>query len=131
LFDKIGRQTTGGKMKKTIKLPSGATVTLKDPSTLRVKDRKRVMTTADQAIGGDLSKALALGDALLAMLIEEWSFELLVPSLNLDSLGELEMKDYDYLVEQTKDAQSSLFPNLADTPTNEADPKAPTANSNA
>lgn len=116
-------------MSKEIKLPSGATAKLKDPSVLRVKDRKRVMTTADEAKGGDLAKALALGDALLAMLVEEWSFDLPVPAVKLDSLDELEMKDYDYLVEQTKEAQKVLFPTLADTPENENDPKAITANS--
>ena len=118
-------------MSKKLTLPTGATVTLKDPSTLRVKDRKKVMRTADMAEGGDLSKALALGDALLAMLIDDWSFDLLIPSIKLESLDELEMKDYDYLVEQTKDAQKQLFPNLSETEANEADPKALTANSNA
>lgn len=118
-------------MSKKITLPSGATASLKDPSLLRVKDRKRVMTTADEAKGGDLAKALALGDALLAMLVEEWSFDLPIPAAKLESLDELEMKDYDYLVEQTKDAQKILFPTLADTPENEKDPKAITANSNA
>lgn len=118
-------------MSKKVTLPTGATVTLKDPSSLRVKDRKKVMRTADQTEGGDLSKALALGDALLAMLIEEWSFDLLIPSLKIESLDELEMKDYDYLVEQTKDAQKELFPTLSSSDQNESDPKAPTANSNA
>jgi hypothetical protein len=72
-------------MSKKITLPSGATVTLKDPSLLRVKDRKRVLRSADVE-GGDLSKALALGDALIAMLIEDWSFEFLIPALKIDNL---------------------------------------------
>lgn len=117
-------------MSKKIKLPSGATVTFKDPKTLRVKDRKQVMKTADAAQGGDLTKALALGDALIAMLIEDWSFDLLIPSIKLESLDELTMADYDFLVEETKDAQGYLFPKLAETPETEADPKAPTGNSN-
>lgn len=117
-------------MSKKITLPSGATVTLKDPQNLRVKDRKRVLKSAETE-GGDLSRALALGDALIAMLVEDWSFDLLIPAVKLDNLDELEMKDYDALVEETKDAQKYLFPNLADTDENEADPKAPTADSNA
>jgi len=115
-------------MSKKITLPSGATVTLKDATLLRVKDRKRVLKSAD-AEGGDLSKALALGDALIAMLVEEWSFEMLIPALKIDNIDELEMKDYDYLVEQTKDAQKYLFPALSETEQNEADPKALTENS--
>ena len=115
-------------MSKKITLPSGATVTLKDATLLRVKDRKRVLKSAD-AEGGDLSKALALGDALIAMLVEEWSFEMLIPALKMENIDELEMKDYDYLVEQTKDAQKYLFPALSETEQNEADPKALTENS--
>ena len=117
-------------MSKKVTLPSGATVTLKDPQNLRVKDRKRVLKSAEIE-GGDLSRALALGDALIAMLVEDWSFDLIIPAIKIDNLDELEMKDYDALVEETKDAQKFLFPNLADTDENEAVPKAPTANSNA
>lgn len=115
-------------MSRKITLPSGATVTLKDATLLRVKDRKRVLKSAD-AEGGDLSKALALGDALIAMLVEEWSLEMLIPAIKIDNIDELEMKDYDYLVEQTKDAQKFLFPALSDSEQNEADPKALTENS--
>ena len=118
-------------MSKVVTLPSGATVTLKDPSTLRVKDRKNVMRSADNAVGGDLTKALALGDALIAMLVETWSFDLIPPSVKLESLDELTMVDYDALVEHTKDAQKYLFPNLVETPQAEADPKAAGENSNA
>ena len=77
-------------MSKKITLPSGATVTLKDPQNLRVKDRKRVLKSAETE-GGDLSRALALGDALIAMLVEDWSFDLLIPSIKIDNLDELEM----------------------------------------
>lgn len=117
-------------MTKKITLPSGATVSIKDPSLLRVKDRKRVLKSAE-AEGGDLSRALALGDALIAMLIEDWSFDLLIPAIKLDTLDELEMRDYDALVEETKDAQKYLFPSLISTDENEADPKALTEDSNA
>lgn len=113
-----------------ITLPSGATVNLKDPKALRVKDRKKVMQIAESAEGGDLSRAMALGDALIAMMIEDWSLDLIIPSVKLDSLGELDVSDYDYLIEQTKDVQKALFPNLAETPETEKDPKATTANSN-
>jgi hypothetical protein len=41
------------------------------------------------------------------------------------------MADYDALVEHTKDAQKYLFPNLAETPETEKDPKALGENSNA
>ena len=115
-------------MAKEVKLPSGATVKLKDPSLLRVKDRKKVMKAGD-SLQGDLSKALALGDAIIAMLVEEWSFDLIIPSVKLDSLDELEIADYDALVEATADAQKALFPNLNKNDETEKDPKAITADS--
>jgi len=113
-------------MSNTIKLPSGNTVVLKDLSTLKVGDRKRVIKATDKQ-EGDLSKAMALGDALIAMMIEKWSFDLILPSVRLETLDELSMADYDALTEATKDVQNSLFPSLTDSPANEADPKAPTA----
>jgi len=45
-------------------------------------------------------------------------------------LGELTMEDYDFLVEETKEAQKSLFPKLGKTDETEADPKALTDNLN-
>ena len=113
-------------MSNTVKLPSGNTVVLKDLSTLKVGDRKRVIKATDKQ-EGDLSKAMALGDALIAMMIEEWSFDLILPSVRLETLDELSMADYDALSEATKGAQNSLFPALADTEENNKDPKAPTA----
>jgi hypothetical protein len=72
---------------------------------------------------------MALQDALIAMLVEEWSFDLPIPSAKVDSLDELSPTDFDALVEETKEAQKSLFPNIVDTVENEADPKALTGNS--
>ncbi len=108
-------------MSKQIKLPSGATATLKDPKTLKVRDRKRVLR-ASEVDGGDLSKAMALSDSLIAMLVEDWSFDLIIPSVKLETLDELDMADYDALVEMTKEAQEVLFPSLAKTDETEKDP---------
>lgn len=115
---------------KTITLPSGATVTLRDPAELRVKDRKKIMRIADQTDGGELSRAMALGEALIAMLVKDWSFDLIIPSVKLETLEELDVRDYDTLIEQTKDAQKALFPSLTENEETEKDPKATTANSN-
>jgi len=114
---------------KEIALPSGAKVKLKDPSLLRVRDRKNVMRAGDKE-AGELSKAFALGDAVVAMLVEEWSFDLIIPSIRIESLDELEIKDYDALVEATQEAQKALFPSLTKNEANEADPKADTGSSN-
>lgn len=117
-------------MSKKIDLPSGATVTLRDPKNIKYKDRKKLYTSMDIE-GSDLTRALAMNDALVAILIESWSFDFPIPAETLDSLGELDLADYDTLVEHTQKAQEALFPNLAKTVENEQDPKAPTENSNA
>lgn len=113
-----------------IQLPSGATVTLVDPATLRVKDRNKIMLAADKA-EGELAKGVALNEALLSVVIEDWSFDLLIPSVKADSLGELTPADYDRLVEVAADYTKTLFPSLNKTEETEADPKAPTDKSNA
>lgn len=117
-------------MSKTITLPSGATVTLRDPKTIKYGDRKKLYKSIDGE-GSDLSRALAMNDALVSILIESWSLQIPVPAIKADSLDELSITDYDALVEHTKDAQTALFPSLANTPENEQDPKAPTESSNA
>lgn len=116
--------------KKKITLPSGATVTLRDPSELRVKDRKKIYSNAGKADEG-IMQALSLTDGLIAVLIEDWSLDLIIPSIKIDSLDELEMADYDFLVDETKDAQKVLFPALAKTEANEKDAESPLENSNA
>lgn len=113
---------------KKLTLPSGATVTLRDPKTLLIKDRKAIMTATD-GIEGDGAKTTALGDALLTMMIEDWSFDLILPSVKKDSLDQLTPQDYDFLSENISDIHEYLFPKLAKTDENEKDPKADTANS--
>ena len=56
-------------------------------------------------------------------------FEMLIPALKMENIDELEMKDYDFLVEQTKDAQQYLFPALSETEKSDSDPTVLTENS--
>lgn len=118
-------------MSKEVFLPSGASVILRDPSTIRHKDRKLLFKALDSSGEGEMSRVFAMGDALMILLVESWSLEAPVPSVSPDSLDEMEIADYDALVEHTKELQKVLFPNLSDSVENENDPKAPTANSNA
>lgn len=113
---------------KTVTLPSGATVVLRDPTTLRVKDRKKVYAAANGQEG--IMQALSLSDGLIAILIESWSFDLLIPSIKLEMLDELEMPDYDFLSREVESAQAILFPTISKTDQSEADPKAITADFN-
>lgn len=114
--------------KKKITLPSGGWVTFKDPSTLRVKDRKKVLRNASGEEG--LMQALSMVDGLIAILVEEWSFEMPIPSIKISVLDELEMPDYDVMAEEAGKAQKSLFPQLAKTELSESDPESPFGGSN-
>lgn len=111
-----------------IELPSGATVTLKDPSSLRVKDRNRVIKAGD-GLEGEISKGLAFSEALIATIVQDWSFDLIIPSVKPESLEELEIADYDALVKASEEISAVLFPALAKTEDAEKNPKAPTESS--
>ena len=116
-------------MSKTIQLPSGATATLRDPKELKHKDRLRVYKGVDiNAVSIETSYIITSN--LISVLVTEWTLELLPPSVRADSIGDLEIADYDALAKEANDVMPLLFPQLAQTPENEADPKAPTDSSN-
>jgi hypothetical protein len=114
-------------MSKIINLPSGATATIKDPRSLKQKDRKR--TYVDTKGEPTMASGIAMMDNLIAVLIEEWSFDLIIPSVRLESLDELDIADYDMLQEEAEAALPLLFPRINKSVENEADPKASTDNS--
>jgi hypothetical protein len=116
--------------KKEVVLPvSKAKVILKDPKELKVKDRKKVYSNAANAEQG-IMQALSLTDGLIAIMVDSWELELPIPSVKISVLDEMEMADYDFLTEQTKDAQKILFPALAETEETTKDVDSPFGNSN-
>jgi hypothetical protein len=116
-------------MSKTITLPSGNTAVLRDPSTLRYKDRKKVIDAASGKEGA--SAIMAMSEAIVAILIESWSFDLIIPSVSINSLGELTNADMDALATEALAVQDVIFPSLSSTPETESNPDSPFANSNA
>jgi hypothetical protein len=98
-------------MSKTITLPiTKAQVVLRDPKTLKVKDRRKVFEAANGQEG--LMQSLNMVDGLIAILVESWTLDLIIPSVMLSSLGEMELADYDALAKEAQDAQSLLFPDF-------------------
>lgn len=96
-------------MSKEVKLPSGNTVVIKDPKTLKVKDRDKVFEAMDsEAV--NFKTAINLIKTTLAVLIESWSFDLILPSVKIETLGELDLSDYDELAKEAEAAQKILFP---------------------
>ena len=113
-------------MSREVTLPSGATVKLRDPATLLMKDRNKIMEFAGKA-DNDVMQAIAIANGMIAVSVIEWSFDLIPPSIRLASLDELTPTDYDFLVAQVDEVANYLFPNL--TAEGKDDPKASTANS--
>lgn len=116
-------------MAKEITLPSGATVRMREPETLLIKDRDKVAEIASKA-EGEMMQAIAIVHGLIAVSVIEWSLDLVPPSIRIASLGELTPRDYDALSEAVTSAAEYLFPSVAATKENEENPKASTANSN-
>lgn len=113
-------------MSKVITLPSGATVKLRDAESLLIKDRNKVLSVANNEEG--VMQTIALQNGLMAVMVVEWSFDLIPPNIRLASLEELKPSDYDALATAVAHAQDYLFPSIADTEENEANPKVNTAN---
>lgn len=113
-------------MSKEITLPSGNTVKLRDPKTLLVKDRNKVLAVANEQEG--VMQSIALQSGLMAVMVVDWSFDLVPPNIRIASLEELNPKDYDALLNEVVSAQDYLFPSITQTEENENDPKASTAN---
>jgi hypothetical protein len=113
---------------KRVELPSGGWAVLKDASTLKVKDRNKVLKSANDQTG--LMQALSIVDGLIAMLVTEWSFADPIPAIKITSLHELTMSDYDTLADVAGEAQKVLFPKLAKTEETEADADSPFGDSN-
>lgn len=109
---------------ETITLPSGATVTLRDASEFRQKDREKIWSFLDDS-DNQIIKANAMIKGIIAFMVKEWSFDFIIPSVMISSLGELNLEDYDALANKAGDLQKVIFPNFM---TGEDNPDSPLAN---
>jgi hypothetical protein len=115
---------------KVITLPSGNKVTLKDPRELRQKDRVLIYKSNGDESKSQLERGVGMIDTMIAVLISEWEFDLLPPSVNIDTLGDLSIDDYDVLQGEAEAAIPVLFPKLAKDLEAELDPLVRTGSSN-
>jgi hypothetical protein len=116
---------------KTIVLPSGATVDIRDAASIKQGDRRKVYAVINPDVSAtDLKSGMQVVDAVMAVMIESWSFDLLPPSVKIESLDELTLADYDKLQDEATKYMGFLFPALSKTVETEADPKVLTENSN-
>ena len=114
---------------KIILPKSRAEVTLRDATEMRHKDRKKVWASLSEQDNA-LIQSLDMTEGLIAFLVKDWTLDLILPSIRISSLGELEIADYDALAIEANKAQEILFPNFAKTPENESNPDSPLDESN-
>ncbi len=99
-----------------VSLPSGGWAQLRDPRTLRAKDKKRALSNIK-----DHERLIAAGfdvaEGLIAMLVIAWQIPYLpnapLPSEEISILGELEIPDSDKLTEAIEPARRLLFPDTS------------------
>ena len=101
---------------------------MRDPKTLKHGDRTKLYKGLDSNTPS-LERGILIADRLVALLIEEWSLDLIPPAIRFESLAELELEDYDVLSKEAEAAGAILFPQLKKTLGSEADPKAITDDS--
>ena len=114
---------------KEITLPSGATVIIRDPLSIKQKDRARIYASVPTEGTPSLAQANTINENVMAIIIDSWSLDLIPPSVKIDSLGELSLADYDALQEEVENIMPALFPRIGKTVENEANPKANTDSS--
>jgi hypothetical protein len=113
-------------MSKEIALPSGHKVVLKDPEQLLMRDRKLALKATEGKKG--MMMIAAFNEGLIAAMVESWSFDLIPPSINLDSLEQLNPKDFQMLTKECEVAAQYLFPETSESEATDMDPKALIAN---
>lgn len=110
-------------------LPSGATVTLRDVKTIKSGERDRAFRGMDVVDAAEMDLIMSLSWRVAALMITEWSFDLLPPNVKLESLDELDLDDADALRSAIMPFVNQLTPKFNKTPLGDADPKAPTEDS--
>lgn len=125
-----------------IELPSGAKADLLEPETLRSKHTRAitrcVSNIGDQRIG---ELVMDLSDGVLAVVVQDWTCTgsdgevLPIPSADLNSLDDLDSRDYDVLLNHDVTAEvTRRYMTLRTervSPDDHADPDSPTAPSDA
>jgi hypothetical protein len=121
----------------------GAWVELRDLLDVRARDRKKVMAVMTSAIritdfttgemDADTTAVMqayesGIPEAVAAMLITAWEIpyapDAKLPHIDVDSLGDLRLDDYDRLMEIIKPAMDLLMPKSV-SPDDYADPTSP------
>lgn len=91
-----------------IDLPSGGWADLRDPLDIKKHERKRIMLMLDD-VEGAMAQVDRSQDLTLAAAVSAWSFELPLPSLELDSCDMIPLADYDAILAAAAPIGDVLF----------------------
>ena len=91
-------------------------VSIRDVETITNRERRQAMRTWSHAEGNDIERGMVLNDQLIALFVDEWSFNLPLPQDNIAVLEDLLGHDYDTLQHEVIEAQKRLFLSFAPTP---------------
>ena len=105
-----------------VELSSGNWASVRDVETITNRERRAAMRAWNLAVGDEIERGMVLNDQLIALFVDEWSFDLPLPKENIDVLEELLGHDYDRIQHEVMEAQKSLFLSFDPTP----DPASPT-----
>jgi hypothetical protein len=105
-----------------IDLLHGGWASIRDVETITNRERRQAMRAWNTAEGGDVERGIVLNDQLIALFVDEWSFDLPLPKDNIGVLEDLLGHDYDSIAHEVLEAQKNLFLNFQPTP----DPASPT-----
>jgi hypothetical protein len=103
-----------GDIVKQIQLPSGGTVTFREPTDLRAKDKRRILKNLKDDNIGTFAGAYDLTDGVIMLLVESWSIPYLpnapLPAELPEILGELTIADEQVLTNAAQPVVGLLFP---------------------
>ena len=102
-------------------------VSIRDVATITNRERREAMRAWNRAEGNDIEKGMVLNDMLVALFVDEWSYDKPLPKDDIDVLGDLLGHDYDTICHHVMEAQKNLFLNFDPSP----DPDSPSAASSA
>lgn len=121
-----GSTTTEEGERMKVDLRNGAWASIRDVETITNRERRQAMRAWNNTEGDDVERGIALNDQLIALFVDEWSFDLPLPRDNIAVLEDLLGHDYDTLAHHVLEAQKNLFLNFDPTP-DAASPTAPSS----
>lgn len=107
---------------KTLDLGKGHSATLRDPEDITSRERKDLMLASEEYHGSQVATGLQAIEAVIALMVESWTYELPLPKDDLSVLDQLPVRAMNVLTDACKEARALLFPSFDVNP----DPASPT-----